>query len=173
VLYNLRVAHSEETEGKHIGARVAHWRAQRKLSYRALAGRTRGKVSHGWIQQLEAGDVPRPGVGKVAAIAAALRVPITALLEDVADDGLEDLVSVLEDWGLEPEDAADVRRYAEYRRAQRRAITPSHIDEGDSTQKAGPEPVELRMPAQPPSEYRARVQDAIEDVEDPPDRASG
>lgn len=87
------------------------------------------------------------------------------------------LIRFLKRQGYPAADAQEIANFAEYKRLQLskgpRSIDPEDNDKGEVAQEHQASGLELRMPAQPPQDRAAWVQDAIEDVEDPPDRASG
>jgi transcriptional regulator with XRE-family HTH domain len=166
MLYNVIGLAMEQSEGELIGKRVRDLREERKLSYRALAARTNGAVSHGWIAQLEQGLVPRPGIGKVIAVAAGLRVPVVALLDEehrtyTPPPGTADIFDQLRDMPLDEEDTQELLSYADYlverrqrkRRKQRVAEAPGESDPAVGEAEPRDNPGKLRVVAEEPEKY--------------------
>lgn len=82
ILYNHPYMVTGEIDGPIIGARVKALRKERGWSQRQLA--LFADVSHGYVNLLEAGKVPRPSISKLQLLAKALKEPVEVLVSEAA-----------------------------------------------------------------------------------------
>jgi transcriptional regulator with XRE-family HTH domain len=157
---------------------------QRELARRA-------GVSQGTVAHVEDGTSVDVRSDTLRGLATAFGMSVDDLLRgaELIETGLTeppeaaaDIFDELRGLPLDQEDSQELLNYAHYlvdrrRRAQQGSGNvsepprkPAPAIEED---RAGDALTKPRVPSQPPKKRRARVQDAIEDVEDTPDRASG
>jgi transcriptional regulator with XRE-family HTH domain len=186
-----------QARGGWFMATLGGWVKKERLRrhWRQVDLEQKSGLAQSYISKIEGGSAGRVSLDVVSALAKAFSIALDKALEDSGWLEVTNIVSDLRAagtpeveldemhrlWPLMPGPVraamlASARAYVQAAQTESQGaheVPQAEANPGKRRVGTTHGDTELRMPAQPPSEYRARVQDAIEDAEDTPDRASG